>query len=146
MSTSARGSAGREELSARLHPMSDRLPRLGALVFFTSRLDACVGFYRMAGIPLVEERHDDEELHFACDLDGVHVAFFDATNDGSPAELGTAGCCFPGLAVSSVSEVVGRAESFGATVLQPPTEYPWGLRAVLSDPAGRPVEVFEPSA
>ena len=30
----------------------------------------------------------------------------------------------------------------GTQILQEPAEYPWGRRAVLRDPDGRPVEVF----
>jgi len=127
--------------------MDQRLPRLGALVFFTSRLDACAEFYRLIGIPLVEEQHDqDGVVHFACELEGVHIAFFNAVDEGNAPPLSTAGCCFPGLAVTSVREVVHRVEAAGATILQPASEYPWGLRAVLSDPDGRPFEVFEPTA
>ncbi|MGH3115885.1 MAG: VOC family protein, partial [Gaiellales bacterium] len=67
-------------------------------------------------------------------------------DEGDAAPLRTAGCCFPGLAVRSVTEVVHRAAAAGVTILQPPSPYPWGLRAVLRDPDGRPFEVFEPVA
>lgn len=127
--------------------MVQRLPRLGALVFFTSRLDACVEFYRLVGIPLVEEQHaEDGMVHFACELEGVHIAFFNALDEGNAPALRTAGCCFPGLAVASVSDIVRRVRAAGGTILQPPSDYPWGVRAVLSDPDGRPLEVFEPTA
>jgi predicted enzyme related to lactoylglutathione lyase len=46
--------------------------------------------------------------------------------------------------VTSISAIVSASEAHGVTMLQPPAEYPWGVRAVLRDPDGRPVEVFEP--
>ena len=34
--------------------------------------------------------------------------------------------------------------ALGSVVLQAPTSMPWGVRAVVKDPDGRPVEVFVP--
>jgi len=39
---------------------------------------------------------------------------------------------------------VEAASEFGAEILQEPEAHPWGLRAVVVDPDGRPLEVFEP--
>jgi uncharacterized glyoxalase superfamily protein PhnB len=124
--------------------MSDALPRLGAFVLFTSRQDECVAFYRLLGAPLVEERHDDGVVHFACEIGEVHFAVFPVADDGRAPEYGASGCSFPGFAVTSVDAVVEQAARHGAAVLQPCADYPWGIRAVLRDPDGRPVEVFEP--
>jgi uncharacterized glyoxalase superfamily protein PhnB len=33
--------------------------------------------------------------------------------------------------------------STGATVRQEPELYPWGVRALVEDPDGRPAEIFE---
>jgi uncharacterized glyoxalase superfamily protein PhnB len=124
--------------------VSEVFPQLGALVLFTSRQQDCVDFYRLVGAPLVEEQHDDGDVHFACEVGGVHFAVFPVTDSGRAPEYGTSGCSFPGFAVKSVHAVVEAAARQEVTVLQPPAEYPWGVRAVLRDPDGRPVEVFEP--
>jgi predicted enzyme related to lactoylglutathione lyase len=82
--------------------------------------------------------------HFAAELDGCHFAVFPAVGaTGSPG-LQEPGCSFAGLAVESARESVERVRDLGARVLEEPTRYPWGLRAVVADPDGRPVEVFEP--
>lgn len=99
------------------------------------------------GVPLVEEQHEDDDgvVHFACELGGVHIAFYQATDDGAAPAPRTSGSCFAGLAVKSVSDVVQRAAAAGVTVLEPPTSYPWGVRALVRDPDGRSLEVFEPA-
>jgi predicted enzyme related to lactoylglutathione lyase len=50
-----------------------------------------------------------------------------------------------GFAVTSVDEVLAEVSRLGVAVLEPPSDYPWGLRALVEDPDGRPVELYEPS-
>jgi len=110
---------------------------------FSSNPQQCVQFYRAIGVPLEEERHgEDEHVHHACDIADVHIAVFPATGDTAAPVLGEPGCSFVGFAVDSVDSTVEAARSVGAEILQPPDEFPWGRRAVLRDPDGRPVEIF----
>jgi predicted enzyme related to lactoylglutathione lyase len=116
---------------------------VGALVLFSADPERCVAFYRAIGVPLAEERHGEgEPLHFACELGEVHVAVFPAEPPGDAPGLSSSGCTFAGFSVASVEAAVDGARQLGAAVLQEPADYPWGRRAVLRDPDGRPVEVF----
>ena len=116
---------------------------VGAVVLFTERVEDCVAFYRTIGITLAEERHDEADPpHYACELGGSHFAIF-PSSPGAAAGIGEGGCTFVGFAVAAVDDVVEAAARAAFTVLQPPVDYPWGRRAVLRDPDGRPVEVFE---
>lgn len=120
-------------------------PRIGALVLFASDLDRTVAFYRLLGLPLEVDDHEDEvPLHYACELAGCHFAVFPARQDGRAPGLRQAGASFPGFTVESVEETVDALRTFGASVLQDPSPYPWGVRAVVEDPDGRPVEVYRP--
>jgi predicted enzyme related to lactoylglutathione lyase len=48
-----------------------------------------------------------------------------------------------GITVPSADAVAARAETCGATVLQGPTDYPWGRRQVeLADPDGNHVRIL----
>lgn len=129
---------------------TDRYARLmgkiGALVLFASDLERTVAFYRTFGLPLEGDDHGEDEgpLHYACELDGCHFAIFPATGEGRSPRLGEPGASFPGFVVGSVEEIIEAARAVGATVIQEPSLYPWGVRAVLEDPDGRPVEIYRP--
>jgi lactoylglutathione lyase len=117
------------------------ITRVGAVVLTARDLDATVAFYRAAGLPLEREQHDDGPVHYACDVDGCHVAVFPAREDGGAPGRGVAGSTLVGFAVTSVDEVLAEVSRLGVAVLEPPSDYPWGLRALVEDPDGRPVEL-----
>ncbi|SRR5579872_865430 len=116
---------------------------LGALVLFSVDVDRTVTFYRALGVQFEIEQHDEGEPHYACDLDGTHFAIFPAPSGAAPP-FRSGGCTFPGFVVESVAASLEAARVLGANVIEEPSPYPWGLRAVLEDPDGRPVEIFEP--
>lgn len=62
---------------------------------------------------------------------------------GRAAEFRSGGSSLAGFAVVSVEAAIEAARSSGAGVLQEPESYPWGLRALVQDPDGRVVELFE---
>ncbi len=96
------------------------------------------------GIDLAEEDPGDGVLHFAAELDGCHFAVFPASGTSRSPRLREPGCSFAGIAVESLRATLESVEKLGAPVLEDPTRYPWGIRAVVADPDGRPVEIFEP--
>jgi uncharacterized glyoxalase superfamily protein PhnB len=102
-----------------------------------------VAFYRSLGIPLVEEDHGDGVVHWACELGDVHFAVFDAAAPGDALGYHEAGSTLCGFVVDDVVAAIELLRSASAIVVQEPIEMPWGLRAVVLDPDGRPVEVFE---
>ena len=51
---------------------------------------------------------------------------------------------FGGFVLNEVDAVLADLRALGSVVLQAPTSMPWGVRAVVKDPDGRPVEVFVP--
>ncbi len=123
-------------------------PRLGALVLFAADLERAVEFYRAIGIDLQVDDHDDPAapVHYAADLDGCHFAVFPAAEPGRSPAFRAAGGDFPGFAVADVERTVEALRGRGAEVVQEPSPYPPGLRAVVTDPDGRPVEIYTPPA
>ncbi len=121
-------------------------PRLGALVLFAANLERSVEFYRAIGIDLHLDDHDHAAApaHYAADLGGCHFAVFPAAQPGRSPAFRTAGGDFPGFAVADVRRTVEALRGLGAEVTQEPSPYPWGVRAVVTDPDGRPVEIYTP--
>ena len=115
---------------------------LSALILFTNRMDAVVEFYRAIGVPLEAEQHDDRPLHYACDLGSTHIAVFESSPGDAP-EFRSGGSSFAGFSVQSLEVALEAASSVNAKIIREPIEYPWGVRALVSDPDGRVVELFK---
>jgi predicted enzyme related to lactoylglutathione lyase len=115
---------------------------LGALILFTGEIERTVAFYREIGIPLEEEQHEDTPVHYACELGGVHMAIHEVGPDRAP-RWRSGGSEYFGFAVASLDEAVAAARRTGARIKQEPEEFPWGPRALVEDPDGRIVELFE---
>lgn len=115
---------------------------VGALILFTGEIERTVAFYREIGVPLAEEQHEDAPVHYACDVGGVHMAIHEV-GPGRAPQWRSGGSDYFGFAVASLTETVAAARRIGARIRQEPEEYPWGPRALVEDPDGRVVELFE---
>jgi len=115
---------------------------VGALILFTGEIERTVAFYREIGVPLEEEQHEDTPVHYACDVGGVHVAIHEV-GPGRAPQWRSGGSDYFGFAVSSLADAVAAARGTGARIRQEPEEFPWGPRALVEDPDGRVVELFE---
>ena len=113
---------------------------LDAVVMHSARLGAMVAFYRAIGVPLEEEQHDGGPMHYACEIGPVHFAISGAPGFRSPGRR-QSGTTQVGFQVSDLEAVVAVLREGGAEILQEPEEVPWGHRAVVADPDGRPVEL-----
>ena len=115
---------------------------VGALILFSHRMEAAVRFYRAIGLDLEVEQHEEGPLHYVSQVGPTHFAIFEATEGDAP-EFRSGGSTFPGFSVDSLENAVEGARADGAPVIQEPEEYPWGLRALVEDPDGRVIELFQ---
>lgn len=122
--------------------MKPEVTDLGALILFTNKLEAAVKFYTAIGVPLELEQHDDGPPHYACELGLTHFAIFESNSSSAP-EFKAGGTSFPGFTVNSLHDALEAAKSVNAEVVQQATEYPWGWRALVKDPDGRVIELFQ---
>ncbi len=119
---------------------------MGSLILFSANYRATVDFYRELGLPLGSESHDSGPEHFACDIGDVHFAIFDVS-DSTPASLPyrSGGSSYHGFRITDLNALVGRLRAAGRPIRQEADKFPWGARALVDDPDGRVVELFEPS-
>ena len=122
--------------------MKPEVTDLGALILFTDNLETVVKFYTAIGVPLGLEQHDDGPLHYACELGQTHFAIF-ASSSGVADEFRSGGSSLPGFTVNSLEAAFEASKSVEAEIIQGPTEYPWGWRALVKDPDGRVLELFQ---
>lgn len=117
--------------------------KLGSLIFFTPQLADSVAFYQLLGLPLDQETHEETGAeHYAADVNGVHIAFYEATSGEAP-RWRVGGCTWPGFVVADLSTTLAQLRARGINVLSEPEERPWGTRVVVEDPDGRPIELWE---
>lgn len=117
---------------------------VGAVVMSSGRPDELIDFYRAIGVPLQMEHHGDGIMHWAADVDGCHVAVFPTFAEGEAPGHRAPGSTFVGFVVDSVDEAVAAVVALGALVVEDTNDASWGRRAVVTDPDGRPVELFTP--
>jgi lactoylglutathione lyase len=118
-------------------------PEVGAIILWSARLEETVRFYRALGIPLEEERHDEEDpVHWACDLGPVHFAVFEIPAGRRAPAYREDGATAVGFAVPDADAAVEAVRRLSARVVREPEDMPWGRRAIVEDPDGRPVEAF----
>jgi lactoylglutathione lyase len=115
---------------------------VASLVLFAADLERTADFYRLLGIPLEHERHDDGPAHAASEVGGVHLAVYHAGPPAAaPPGFRETGSTFTGFYVDSLDDVLAAVAGLGARVLAAHEVRPWGCRAVLLDPDGRAVEI-----
>lgn len=111
-------------------------PSLKLIVLKTNDVESLRAFYTRLGFRFVEEQHGKGPLHFSAPLgDGILEIY--PLPDGKQPDTTRLGF--------AVSDVVSIVASLIETevVVSKPKQTEWGLRAVVRDPDGRTVELYE---
>ena len=119
------------------------IKHIDALVLRATKLEQVVRFYRAIGLPLKEEQHADGPLHYACELGQAHIAIYEAEANGDAPLRLNGGASMVGFRVDSVEAAFEAALRAGGKCAAEPDDYPWGRRALVTDPDGRAVELNE---
>jgi predicted enzyme related to lactoylglutathione lyase len=112
---------------------------LSLVVLKTRQMEGLRKFYGSLGIELAEEQHDRGPVHYAGRMGDVVLEVYPLPADGTPADATTR----LGFTVARVDEVVQALQAFGAPVVTEPQATKWGFRAVVRDPDGRAVELYQ---
>jgi lactoylglutathione lyase len=112
---------------------------LKLLVLKTGQADRLRAFYLALGVELVEERHGSGPLHYAGQIGDVVLEIYPLTDEGGAADATTR----LGFAVERLAEVVQALREAGTVIASEPRQTAWGLRAVVRDPDGRAVELYQ---
>lgn len=113
------------------------MPRLNLLVLRARDADALAHFYTSLGLRFVRHRHGTGPEHYAAEEAGSVFEIY-PTSTGTPTQGVRVG-----FAVENVSAAVARACEAGGAVITPPTDSPWGFRAVIADLEGHRVELTQ---
>ncbi len=112
---------------------------LSLLVLKTRQVDSLRRFYNLLGIELTEEQHGKGPLHYAGRIGEVGLEVYPLADDGAIADATTR----LSFTVENVAGAVQAMQSFGTPVVTEAQATKWGLRAVVRDPDGRAVELYQ---
>ncbi len=112
--------------------------RLRLLVLKTAGLETLVAYYRAIGLEFTQEQHGTGPIHFSTQVGETLLELYPQT-DTSAADVSTR----LGFRVANVDQVVQSLARFGNIVVTPPRQTAWGYRAVVRDPDGRAVELYQ---
>ncbi len=117
--------------------------KLNLVVLRARDIEQVGSFYSALGCAFVRHAHGSGPEHLACERDGFVFEIYPLVgDDASPSEKVRIG-----FEVDSVTELLERVDASGlGRIVQPAKQSPWGLRAVVEDPAGHKVELVERGA
>jgi lactoylglutathione lyase len=112
---------------------------LSLLVLKTRQMDRLRAFYGSLGVQFLEERHGNGPVHYAGRIGDAVLEVYPLRDDGTPPDTTTR----LGFMVEKVNEVVEALQANGHMIVTQPRETEWGYRAVVCDPDGRAVELYQ---
>ena len=104
----------------------------------THQVEAVRAFCAALGVHFAEERHGQGPVHHAGCAGGVVLEIYPLP-DGGAADHSTR----LGFVVSDLRRVLDAVQAGGAALVSAPQQTPWGHRAVVRDPDGRAVELYQ---
>ena len=104
-------------------------PALSLLVLKTPQLEELREFYAALGVSFQREQHGKGPEHYAGQLDALDTAADTSTRVG--------------FVVSELERVIEALHLADDAWASKPRESEWGLRAVVRDPDGRAVELYQ---
>lgn len=128
---------------------------VAGVALFTEEPEALVGFYsKVLRIVLTEREHEDGRRHWITSASGVQIEIKALRTKGGDLPSDVTGHEIVGgvsraelsFRVSGVSGAVARAMVSGGQVVHKAETFDWGTFAVVLDPDGNRVGLFEPPA
>lgn len=113
-------------------------PALSLLVLKSRQVEQVLAFYQTLGLEFVEERHGEGPLHYAAKLGNVVFELYPAAASDSAESAVRLG-----FNAARLMETVEVLRSTGVQIASEPKETRWGMRAVVRDPNGRVVELYQ---
>lgn len=114
-------------------------PHLSLLVLKTRQMPELVAFYQTLGLTFTEEKHGSGPIHFAAVMAELVFEIYPLP----PEDPGLIDFTRLGFRVANLEFTMKALQDQGTPVKSAPRSTPWGMNAVVSDPDGRPVELYQ---
>jgi predicted enzyme related to lactoylglutathione lyase len=110
---------------------------LNLVVIRSADLDRAARFYSALGVRLTRERHGAGPEHLAGQVGSVVLEIYPEGGRGPTTGVRL------GFRVRDLAAVVRALPEAGGSIISPPQDSPWGLRAVAADLDGHRIELVE---
>jgi predicted enzyme related to lactoylglutathione lyase len=110
---------------------------LNLVVIRSADLDRAARFYGALGIQFQREKHGSGPEHLAGNVGSVVLEIYPGSEAGDTRGVRL------GFRIASLAATLVAVQEADGIVVSPAQESPWGLRAVVSDPDGRRVELVQ---
>ncbi|WP_145424788.1 VOC family protein [Symmachiella dynata] len=114
-------------------------PTFKLLVIKTHRMQELQRFYETLGCEFVEEQHGRGPLHLAAEIGEAIFEIYPLPDETSPVDTTTR----LGFSVTDLDGVVDKLKTGQSEIVTAVKETAWGKRAVVRDPDGRSVELYQ---
>lgn len=111
---------------------------LNLLVIRSADIEKSLQFYRWLGLEFIQHQHGSGPEHYACSLGELTFEIYpriDLAQDTTATRIG--------FRVDGLNALIAFLQEHGVSIISPPKNSPWGLRAVVNDPDGHRVELVE---
>ena len=115
--------------------MSD--PTLKLIVLKTDQIESVRAFYAQLGFQFQQEQHGKGPVHYSAKLGEGILEVYPLPSNGSVDRAMRLG-----FGVTNVAMILETLDDLGEVVSRE-KQTPWGLRAVVRDPDGRTVELYQ---
>lgn len=112
---------------------------LSLVVLKTRQVDSLRKFYGTLGIELIEEKHGKGPVHYSGRIGELLLEVYPLPVDDTLTDSTTR----LGFVVENVIEVTEALQTIGTLLVAKPQATDWGYRAVVRDPDGRAVELYQ---
>jgi len=111
---------------------------LKLLVLKSRQVDQLRAFYEALGIAFTQEQHGGGPVHFAGQIGDPILEIYPLPDDGTVDRTTRLG-----FGVMNLDQVIEHLRAGGTPITSPARQTTWGYRAVVQDPDGRAVELYQ---
>ena len=115
---------------------------LSLIVLRCVDLDASRTFYTYLGLSFETEQHGDGPVHYSYQQGELVLELYPGKPNSVLART-QAGASMHGFRVESLDVILTSLQTLGTKIVHPPSDSPWGRRAVVLDPDGRTIELTQ---
>lgn len=113
------------------------MPKLALIVLYSQKKEELRCFYEKIGLEFIEERHGKGEYRYSAAIGETTLEIYPLPPNVKITAIRL------GFSLRNMEELLHKLSREGVRIASFPKATPWGKRAVIEDPEGRMVELYE---